>query len=194
MCSFLIRFSLSVSLSLCLFFSVSLSVFISVSLSLFLLSLSLFLSHYLSTFLTSTSLLALSFSPLSMLPLSHSLLLPYLSLSFCSCLYLSLPSSHPYYSLAPPILSCFTFLSHYFHKSFCLSLSLSLSLSVNLSIYLLYLYFSYPLSISVLLPVLSIYIIKELVLKQYSKFYASGGNVAKYKGITGLPKTRGRES
>jgi hypothetical protein len=34
-----------------------------------------------------------------------------------------------------------------------------------------------------------IYIIKELVLIQCSKFYASGGNVAKL--ITGLPKLGG---
>ncbi len=37
-----------------------------------------------------------------------------------------------------------------------------------------------------------IYIIKELVLKQCSKFYASGGNVANLKRITGLPKTWGQ--
>jgi hypothetical protein len=35
-----------------------------------------------------------------------------------------------------------------------------------------------------------IYIIKELVLKQCSKFYASRGNVFKLR-ITGLPKTWG---
>ena len=38
----------------------------------------------------------------------------------------------------------------------------------------------------------NIFIIKELVLKQCSKFYASGGNVAKLR-ITGLPKIWGRE-
>jgi hypothetical protein len=37
----------------------------------------------------------------------------------------------------------------------------------------------------------NIYIIEELVLKQCSKFYASGGNIAKLKKITGLPKTWG---
>jgi hypothetical protein len=38
-----------------------------------------------------------------------------------------------------------------------------------------------------------IYIIKELVLKQCSKFYASGGNIAKRNRITGLPKNGGGE-
>jgi hypothetical protein len=40
---------------------------------------------------------------------------------------------------------------------------------------------------------LIIYNIKELVLKLSSKFYACGDNIAKLKGITGLPKTWGQE-
>ncbi len=40
---------------------------------------------------------------------------------------------------------------------------------------------------------LGIYDIKEYVLKQCSKVYASGGNVATSMRITGLPKTWGQE-
>ena len=37
-----------------------------------------------------------------------------------------------------------------------------------------------------------IYIIKELVLKQCSKFYASGGNIAKLRGKQGCKKHFGK--
>jgi hypothetical protein len=41
--------------------------------------------------------------------------------------------------------------------------------------------------------IVKIYIIKELILKQCSKFYASGGNIAKLRGLQGCQKHGARE-